>query len=49
VAQQSVETNGTYWFLLEPGQYFLVAGVGHVGVTVQPGHELSVDIPNLCI
>jgi hypothetical protein len=32
-----------------PGQYVLSAGVGYAGVTVQPGDDLSVDIPNLCI
>ena len=49
VAQQTVEADGTYWFLLEPGQYFLRAGVGHASVTVQPGDDLRLDIPNLCI
>jgi hypothetical protein len=48
-AQQSVETDGTYWFLLAPGQYVLSAGVGHVSVTVQPGDDLGVDVPNMCI
>jgi hypothetical protein len=49
VAQQTMETNGTYWFLLAPGRYVLQAGPGYVGVTVQPGDDLRVDIPNLCI
>jgi hypothetical protein len=49
VAQQTVEPDGTYWFLLEPGQYVLQGGVSYVSVTVQPGDDLSVDIPNLCI
>jgi hypothetical protein len=49
VAQQSVESDGRYSFLLGPGDYVLQAGPGHVGVTVQPGDDLSVDIPNMCI
>jgi hypothetical protein len=49
VAQQTVEADGTYWFLLEPGQYVLRGPVGYAGVTVQPGDDLSVDIPNMCI
>jgi hypothetical protein len=49
VARQTVEQNGTYWFLLEPGQYVLQGGVGYISVTVQPGDDLSVDIPNMCI
>jgi len=49
VAQQTVEPDGTYWFLLEPGQYVLQDGVGYASVTVQPGDDLNVDIPNLCI
>lgn len=49
VAQQTVQSDGTYWFLLEPGQYVLQGGVSYISVTVQPGDDLSVDIPNLCI
>ncbi len=49
VAQQTVGPDGTYWFLLEPGRYALQGGVSYAGVTVQPGDDLSVDIPNLCI
>jgi hypothetical protein len=49
VAQETVEPDGTYWFLLEPGQYVLQGGLSYVSVTVQPGDDLSVDIPNLCI
>jgi hypothetical protein len=49
VAQQTVATDGTYWFLLEPGQYVLRAGVAYASVTVQPGDDLSADIPNMCI
>jgi hypothetical protein len=49
VAEQSVESDGRYSFLLEPGDYVLQAGPGHVGVPVQPGDDLSVDIPNMCI
>ena len=49
VAQQKVDAAGTYWFLLEPGQYVLQGGAGYVSVTVQPGDDLRVDIPDLCI
>lgn len=49
VAQQTVEPDGTYGFLLEPGHYVLLGGVSYVSVTVQPGDDMKVDIPNLCI
>jgi hypothetical protein len=49
VAQHAVKPDGTYWFLLEPGQYVLQGGVSYVSVRVQPGDDLSVEIPNLCI
>jgi hypothetical protein len=49
VAQQSVGTNAMYRFVLEPGQYVLQAGYGYASVTLQPGDDLRVDIPDMCI
>jgi uncharacterized membrane protein len=48
-AQQRVETNTTYRFVLEPGQYVLQAGNAFTTVTLQPSDDLFVDIPNVCI
>lgn len=51
----NVDTNATYHFELEPGQYVLDASfplgnvVPYVNVTLQPGDDLWVDIPNMCI
>jgi uncharacterized membrane protein len=49
VAQQSVGTNAMYRFVLEPGQYVLQAGYGYASVTLQPGDDLRIDIPDMCI
>jgi hypothetical protein len=49
VTQETVEPDGKYWFLLDPGHYVLQGGLSYAAVTVQPGDDLSVDIPNLCI
>jgi hypothetical protein len=49
VAQQRVDTNTTYRFVLEPGQYVLQAGYAFTTVTLQPSDDLLVDIPNMCI
>lgn len=56
VAQESIATNATYRFALEPGQYVLQARFPpradygpYIEITVQPGDDLWVDIPNRCI
>jgi hypothetical protein len=49
VAQQRVDTNTTYRFVLEPGQYVLQAGNAFTTATLQPSDDLFVDIPNMCI
>jgi hypothetical protein len=54
VAQQSVDANTTYRFVLEPGAYVLKASLQadyspYVSVTVQPSDDVYVDIPNMCI
>jgi hypothetical protein len=55
VTQQSVVTNGTYRFVLDPGQYVLRARYSppgdvapFVNVTLRAGTNLKVDIPNMC-
>jgi len=48
VAQQRVGTNETYRFVLDPGRYVVQAGV-YASVTLQPGDDIYVDVPNLCI
>ena len=49
VAQQRVDTNTTYRFVLEPGQYVLQAGNAFASVNLQPSDDLFADIPNMCI
>lgn len=56
VDQESVATNATYRFALEPGQYVLEAqfrspsnAAPYIDITVQPGDDVWVDIPNQCI
>jgi hypothetical protein len=49
VAQQSVGTNGTYRFVLEPGRYVIQSGYAYTSVTLQPSADLYVDIPDVCI
>ena len=48
VAQERVGTNETYRFVLDPGRYVIQAGV-YTSVTLQPGDDVHVDVPNLCI
>ena len=55
VAQQTVGVNASYRFVLDPGQYVLVAHfpppaniLPRIGVTLTPGESLEVDIPNEC-
>jgi hypothetical protein len=56
VARERVAMNGTYLFVLEPGQYVLEAQfpppsnvLPYTVVTVSAGDNLSVDIPNMCL
>jgi hypothetical protein len=56
VDQQSVATNAPYRFALEPGRYVLEArfpppsnAAPYIDITVQPGDDIWVDIPNQCI
>ena len=56
VTQESIATNATYRFALEPGQYVLEAWLPppanydpYIEITVQPGADLWVDIPDQCI
>jgi hypothetical protein len=49
VAQQRVDTNTTYRFVLEPGPYVLQAGNAFASVSLQPSDDLFADIPNMCI
>jgi hypothetical protein len=49
VAQQFVPTNGNYRFVLEPGSYVLQAGISYTVVTLQPGDDMYLDIPNMCL
>ncbi len=56
VTQESIATNATYRFALEPGQYVLEARFPppanydpYIEITVQPGADLWVDIPDQCI
>jgi len=56
VARERVPTNGTFQFVLDPGQYVLTAEfpppaniVPFSPVTLQPGEDLRVDISNQCI
>ena len=54
VAAETVPLGGSFRFDLDPGRYILVAsGEGNwsssVGVTLGPGEDLRVDIPNDCI
>jgi hypothetical protein len=48
VARQRVGPNETYRFVLEPGRYVIQSGV-YASVTLQPGDDVYVDVPNLCI
>jgi hypothetical protein len=56
VDQLSVAPNATYRFALEPGRYVLEArfpspsnAAPYIDITVQPGDDVWVDIPNECI
>jgi uncharacterized membrane protein len=49
VAQQSVATNENYRFVLNPGSYVLQAGISYTSVTLQPGVDVNLDVPNMCI
>jgi len=48
-AQEMVGQNATYRLVLDPGPYVLQAGYGFTEITVQPGDDIYVDIPNMCI
>ena len=52
--QQRVGSNSTFRFVLEPGRYVLEAAqssdvAAYRTVVLQPGDDLYVDIPNVCI
>jgi hypothetical protein len=56
VGQESVAANATYRFALEPGRYVMEArfpqpsnAAPYIDITVQPGDDIWVDIPNQCI
>jgi hypothetical protein len=56
VAGERVAANGTYLFVLEPGEYVLEAQfpppsnvLPYTAVTVNAGDNLRVDIPNMCL
>jgi hypothetical protein len=55
ITQAIVVTNGTYRFVLDPGQYVLRAQYSPPGdmapftnVTLRAGTNLKIDIPNMC-
>jgi hypothetical protein len=56
IGQETIAANSTYRFALEPGQYVLEArftppsnAAPYIDITVQPGDDIWVDIPNQCI
>jgi hypothetical protein len=56
VAQERVPAGGTFQFVLEPGQYVLTTEfpppsnyIPYSTLTLQPGDNLRVDIPNQCM
>lgn len=56
VDEENVAANATYQFGLAPGRYVLEArfpppsnAVPYIEITVQPGDDVWVDIPNQCI
>jgi len=49
VEKQTVSSRATYGFDLLPGEYVLQAGYSYASVTLNPGDDVWVDIPNRCI
>ncbi len=56
VTKQTVGVNTSYRFVLDPGEYVLVAHFAppanvlpRIGVTLTAGESLAVDIPNECM
>ena len=54
IGEQRVGINATYRFVLEPGRYVVKAAKSsdfgaYTSVVLQPGDDLHIDIPNVCI